>query len=92
MSFFFVALERRKSGLRSVAVAGGVGANSYLRSKLEGLEKKGYKVYLPDLKLCTDNGAMIAAEGYYMMQSGKETADLSLNAMPTLKLRGEKPH
>lgn len=84
--------ELEKSGLKSVAVAGGVGANSYLRQRLSDFEKSGYKVFLPDLKLCTDNGAMIAALGYYEMTSGKSPAPDTLNAMPTLKLRGERPH
>lgn len=86
------AEELKKSGLRSVAVAGGVGANSYLRSRLEEFKQDGYEVFAPDLKLCTDNGAMIAALGYYEMISGKPCADGTLNAMPTLKLRGERPH
>ena len=40
---------------------------------------------MPDIKLCTDNGAMIASAGYYDFMSGKRD-DLSLNAKPNLKL------
>ena len=82
--------ETEKSNLTTVAVAGGVGANSYLRARLAELEQKGYRVCLPRLSLCGDNAAMIASRGYYMYTQG-QFADLSLNACPTLKLRGEKP-
>ena len=40
---------------------------------------------MPDLKLCTDNAAMIASAGYYNFISGN-TSDLDLNAVPNLKL------
>ncbi|MCM1289507.1 MAG: tRNA (adenosine(37)-N6)-threonylcarbamoyltransferase complex transferase subunit TsaD [Corallococcus sp.] len=82
--------ETNKSRLKTVAVAGGVGANSYLRARLAELEQSGFRVCLPKLSLCGDNAAMIASRGYYMYKNG-EFADLSLNACPTLKLRGEKP-
>ncbi len=82
--------EIRQNNAKTVAVAGGVGANSYLRSRLADL-KSGLRVCLPKLSLCGDNAAMIASRGYYMYLNG-EFADLSLNACPTLKLRGEKPH
>ena len=82
--------ELEKSHLDTVAIAGGVAANSYLRSQIDLFKNKGYKVHLPDLKLCCDNAAMIASRGYYQYQEG-DFADLSLDAKPTLKLRGEKP-
>ncbi len=80
-----------QNGAQTVAVAGGVGANSYLRSRLKEFERKGLRVCLPKLSLCGDNASMIASRGYYMYING-ERAPLSLNACPTLKLRGEKPH
>ena len=40
---------------------------------------------MPDIKLCTDNAAMIASAGYYDFINNK-TSDLSLNAIPNLKL------
>lgn len=83
--------ELIKSGLKKLAVAGGVGANSYLRERALMLEKNGIKVYLPEKVLCTDNAAMIASNGYFQIYKGKEPADITLNAMPTLKLRGERP-
>lgn len=82
--------ERKKSGLKTVAVAGGVGANSYLRERMKEFEKQGVRVCLPKLSLCGDNAAMIASRGYFMYEKG-QFADLTLNACPTLKLRGEKP-
>ena len=55
----FAALERE--GLERLVVAGGVGANTLLRSRLEaGATARGARVYFPPLRLCTDNGAMIA--------------------------------
>ena len=80
----------KKTNAKTVAVAGGVGANSYLRQQLTQFEAKGKRVCLPKLSLCGDNAAMIASRGYYMYLN-KEFATLSLNACPTLKLRGEKP-
>lgn len=82
--------ELRSNGAKTVAVAGGVAANSYLRSRLAQMEQNGLRVCLPTLSLCGDNAAMIASRGYYMYVNGK-LADLTLNACPTLKLRGEKP-
>lgn len=84
-------LHTQQSGLKTVAVAGGVGANSYLRERMREFEKDGIRVCLPQLNLCGDNAAMIASRGYFMYLKG-EFGDLSLNACPTLKLRGEKPH
>jgi N6-L-threonylcarbamoyladenine synthase len=53
------ALDRE--GLERLVVAGGVGANSRLRARLEaGVADRGAKAYFPPLRLCTDNGAMIA--------------------------------
>ncbi len=83
--------EIDRNNAKTVAVAGGVGANSYLRRRLKEFENRGIRVCLPKLSLCGDNAAMIASRGYYMYLND-DFADLSLNACPTLKLRGEKPH
>ncbi|MCH5152682.1 MAG: tRNA (adenosine(37)-N6)-threonylcarbamoyltransferase complex transferase subunit TsaD [Clostridiales bacterium] len=80
----------KTNGYDTVAVAGGVGANSYLRERLTELQEQGKQVCLPKLSLCGDNAAMIASRGYYMYLKN-QFATLNLNANPTLKLRGEKP-
>ena len=54
-----------QTGIKKVVLAGGVSANTHIRSEFEKLEEKGIKIYKPDLKLCTDNAAMISAAGYY---------------------------
>ena len=49
-----------KTGIKEVAIAGGVSANSGLREAIKLLEKKGCKTYIPPFRYCTDNAAMIA--------------------------------
>ncbi len=71
--------------INTIALAGGVSANSYIRENFMNLEKEGYKIYYPDPILCTDNAAMIASAGYYRYISGV-TSDLTLNAIPNLKI------
>ena len=67
-------------------LAGGVSANSYIRSEFEKLEKQeNIEIYFPELKLCTDNAAMIASAGYYNYLEGN-ISDFTLNAIPNLKL------
>ena len=51
-------------------------------------EKKNIKVFYPDIKLCTDNAAMIAAAGYNNYINGK-ISSLELNAVPNLKIGGK---
>ena len=75
----------QKTGVKTIALAGGVSANSYIRQEFLKLEQQGIKIYMPDLKLCTDNAAMIASAGYYNFIAGKRD-DLDLNAIPNLKL------
>ena len=76
-------LAMQQSGRKTIVAAGGVAANSFIRAALEKeCETHGYRLYLPPLKLCGDNGAMIGAQGYYEYLSGAR-ADWSLNAYAT---------
>ena len=75
----------QRTGIKTIALAGGVSSNSYIRKEFLEFEKRGIKIYMPDLKLCTDNAAMIASAGYYNYMAGKRNT-LDLNAIPNLKL------
>ena len=76
-------------GIKTIALAGGVSANTYIRKKFLELEETyGMKIYYPEPILCTDNAAMIASAGYYNFINGKRS-DLYLNAIPNLKLGEE---
>ena len=76
----------KETGLRKIVLAGGVSANSYIRKEFnEFAKKENLEIYYPELILCTDNAAMIAAAGYYDYLE-KEKADLTLNAVPNLKI------
>ncbi len=73
-------------GYNKIVLAGGVSANSLLRSECEKLCKKyKWQLYLPELKYCGDNGAMVAAQGYYEFISGVK-ADSNLNAYATMPI------
>lgn len=73
-------------GVRALSVTGGVSANSRLREAFQdACRKKGVEVFFPELSLCTDNGAMIAAAGYARLKLG-ETADINLNVFPNAPL------
>ena len=79
-------LAAENLGYNKIAVAGGVSANTGIRTKIKReCDKRGYTLYLPEFKYCGDNAAMIAAQGYYDYISGKR-ADESLNALATLAL------
>ena len=75
----------RQTGIKTVVLGGGVSANSYIRSEFLKLEEQGIKIYTPDIKLCTDNAAMIASAGYYNFIAGRKH-ELDLNAIPNLTL------
>ncbi|MCB0402165.1 MAG: tRNA (adenosine(37)-N6)-threonylcarbamoyltransferase complex transferase subunit TsaD [Flavobacteriales bacterium] len=55
----------KQTGIKEVAIAGGVSANSELRKQILSLEKTGCTTYIPKFEYCTDNAAMIAITGYY---------------------------
>ena len=76
-------LAARTCGRKTLVAAGGVAANTILRADLmAACAHEGVKLYLPPLRLCGDNGAMIGAQGYYEYLAGAR-ADLSLNAYAT---------
>ena len=76
-----------EKGLRKIVVAGGVGANSMLREKLLNQAKKNkVEVFLPELKYCTDNAAMIGAIAYFYIKSGIGLDDLTLTAKPVVNI------
>ena len=73
--------------IKNLILAGGVAANSGIRDKLKELcDNRDVKLTVPPIKLCTDNGAMIAAAGYYAYKDGR-IADLSLNSKSSLELK-----
>ena len=79
----------KAQGVNTVAIAGGVASNSALRNRMREVgEANGMKVLYPEPVLCTDNAAMIGAAAYYEYLRGN-VADLTLNAVPGLKL-GER--
>ena len=62
----------RSHGIRNIAIAGGVSANSGLRAALEELGKKeGWNTYVPRFEFCTDNAGMIGITAYYKYQAGE---------------------
>lgn len=75
-----------RCGAKTVAIAGGVAANSQLREKMTAVcGKHGISVLYPPPVLCTDNAAMIACAGYFGFENG-DRAGLDLNAVPNLPL------
>ena len=78
--------EHGTDGYRGFALAGGVSAKRELRRMAtEMCEELGMTLFMPEIHLCTDNGAMIGSAAYYRLMNG-EIAGLELNAMPALRL------
>ncbi len=76
----------RLTGRKILVAAGGVAANSIIRANLEqACREQGCKLYLPPLRLCGDNGSMIAAQGYYEYRAG-HAAGMELNAYATREI------
>ena len=74
------------TGYDTLVAAGGVAANSVIRGDLEhACRKTGARLFLPPLRWCGDNGAMIGAQGYYEYLAGRR-AGLDLNAYATMDL------
>ena len=81
-------LRRDQDGRNGIrfALAGGVSANRELRRMTKSMcDELGIRLYMPEIRLCTDNGAMIGSAAYYRLMRG-ETAGLDLNAEPALRL------
>ena len=75
-----VMAAARAKGYGQVAVAGGVAANRRIRADLQAAcARSGDRLYLPELKYCGDNAAMIGCQGFYEYQAG-HTAGMELNA------------
>ena len=74
-------------GYNKICVAGGVSANSFLRENLKSqAQKSGIEVFFPDMKLCTDNAAMIASQGYFNLLNDVGLSDINLDAVSNIAL------
>ena len=81
-----VMLATKEGGYKTIVAAGGVSANSGLRSLLEReCHRRHLELFVPPLELCGDNAAMIGSQAYYEALAG-HFADLSLNARPTMPI------
>ncbi len=81
---FLKAAEDYNAG--KLVIAGGVSANSLLRSTLaDECKKRGLEFFMPEKSLCGDNAAMVGSQGYYEFISGNK-ADSSLNAYATMSI------
>ena len=80
-------LVSEKTGVKKIAIAGGVSANEELRSRADELKEAGCEVHYPKLIYCTDNAAMIGSAAYFAIKCGKAPADLSLDAKATVPLQ-----
>ena len=79
-------MAARELGYEKIVVAGGVAANKRIRADFAlAAEREGRKLFVPPLKLCGDNGAMIGAQGYYEYLAGTR-AGSNLNAYATMEI------
>jgi N6-L-threonylcarbamoyladenine synthase len=76
----------QQAGIRRITIAGGVAANSRLRSMLAQLSTQhDFDIFYPDFQYCTDNGAMIAFAGMHQLRA-KQIDDLNIIARPRLSI------
>ena len=74
----------KQTGIRDIAIAGGVSANSGLRDGIvEAGRRRGWRTFLPEFRFTTDNAAMIAVSGYYRYMDGRIS---SLDISPVARL------
>ena len=77
-------------GYKTIVLAGGVSANSELRSRMtEECKNKGYELYFPEKKYCGDNAAMVGVQAAYEYKSGN-IAGTELNAAATMDINYRK--
>jgi N6-L-threonylcarbamoyladenine synthase len=80
-------LACRRQGVSTLVIVGGVAANSRVRSLAEDrCAAAGMELRIPPMRLCTDNGAMIAAIGDLLVCAGATPSPLRLGAIPTIEL------
>ncbi len=81
-----LAYTATKHNIKRVAIAGGVSANSQLRSSLQEIaDQNGWEAYIPQFNYCTDNAAMIGISGYYRYLKG-EFGSQSASPSPRLSI------
>lgn len=77
----------KRTGIKRMVLAGGVGANDLLRAQLSlACDNLGVELFMPEKKHCTDNGAMIGIACYYAIKDGLIPSDLTLDAKAELKI------
>ena len=80
----------KEKNISKIALAGGVSANTRLREMLQKAGKdNNIEIYLPELKYCTDNAAMITCAGIFKFRENKVSYDLSLNAKASMNIENE---
>ncbi len=82
-----VSLVSKRTGIKKLAVAGGVSANALLRARFDDMKKQGCEVYYPKLCYCTDNAAMIGSAAYFLIKSGADESPYSLDAKATVGIQ-----